>query len=74
MKEQQNLWDFGLELAFSVMLFLICPDYDNLRSKLMLLGNVNIMSDAQKTDDLVSLCSLLDLYFCSKGFCFCCCY
>ncbi len=36
----------------------------------MILGNINIVSDGQKTDDLVSLCSLLDLYFCNKGYCF----
>ncbi len=49
--------DFGLDLAFSIMFF-ICPGYDNLRSELMILGNINIVSDGQKTDDLVSLCSL----------------
>lgn len=45
MKEQKNTWDLGLELALSVMLFLLCPKYDNLRSKLIL-WNVNIVRTA----------------------------
>lgn len=70
--------DLCLELAFSIMLFLMWSDYDNIRSKLIILGNLNIVRtliliDAYKTDDLVSLCSPLDLYFCSKGICFCFC-
>lgn len=43
MKEQQNLWDLGLELALSVMLFLLCPKYHNLGTKLVILWNINIM-------------------------------
>lgn len=61
------MWDLGLELALSVMLFLLRPKYDNLRSKLMILWNVNIVRRRVLLRKLITL--FFSLHFHSKGIC-----